>query len=181
MNSETPTSSQEESKAQPTKAPYIPWIRPPPPVLKHAAYFEGILQLRNTLPEVAQWVKDQTRRDNKSLIPKERRVPGGVDFYFSDQHYLQALGKKMQIRWNGEYLVSYTLHTLSHVTSKELYRVTILFKMNQLRKGDIVNVLDRKVAVVQISKQIITKDVKSGKKERWKPSELERYAKMNSE
>ena len=143
--------------------------------LKHSKYFEGNIQLRNPKPEVVQWIKNRTLKDNKALIVKETLVTNGVDLYFSDQHYMQALGKKLRERWPGEYKVSYTLHTVSHVTSKELYRVTILFRMLKFNVGDVIHVDDSSVQVLRIGKQVLTRNTKSGKKKRWKITELERF------
>src|SRR3990172_9559423 len=107
--------------------------------LQNPQYFEGVLQLRNFTPEVLAWVRKRTVLDKRAVISKEARVPGGVDVYFTDQHYMQALGKKLRERWQGEYKVSYRLHTMSHLTSKELYRITILFRMLDFKVGDVVD------------------------------------------
>jgi len=150
------------------------------PLLPHGAYFEGVLQLRNSTPELVQWVQTQTAKDKKSLITKELKIrgnaaniKGGVDLYFSNQHYLQALGKKMREKFFGEYKLSYTLHTRSHITSKDLYRITILFRQAFHKRGERVYIDNEEHEIIQIGRRIITRKIVSGKKQHWTVEEFE--------
>ncbi len=59
-------------------------------------YFEGILQIREAGPEIIEWVYHRIAKDRKARIAKEKKVTNGTDLYLSDQHYLQALGRKLQ-------------------------------------------------------------------------------------
>lgn len=156
------------------------------PTLPHGAYFEGIMQLRNASPELVQWVHLRTAQDKKSLITKELKVrgdaenvQGGVDLYFSDQHYLQALGKQMREKFLGEYKLSYTLHTRSHLTSKDLYRITILFRQSFRKRAEHVRLGEEEHEIVHAGRRIITRNVASGKKTHWRVQDFEAEAKRS--
>ena len=91
-------------------------------------YFEGILQLRETTDEIANWVRNKVQKDAKAVITKEKPVTNGIDLYFNDQHYLQSLGKKLKLQFGGTLTISRRLHTVHKITSKLLYRVSVLYK-----------------------------------------------------
>lgn len=143
---------------------------------KHAQYFEGTLQLRNHTQEVLDWVLNKVEKDKRATIPKASRVRGGgLDLQFSDQHYLQALAKQMKKKWVAEVKISHRLHTQSHVTSKKLYRVTVLFRMLNFKIGDVVDVDGEPLEVIRVDKQVHTKNKKTGKKQRFKIDDFVRY------
>ena len=100
-----------------------------------STYFEGILQIRQGSPELVSWVHKRIKEDGKAKIAKEKKVKGGVDLYLSDQHYLQSLGKKIKEEFLGILKVSRRLHTVNKMTSKLLYRVTVLFQQLPWKHG----------------------------------------------
>jgi len=130
----------------------------------HKEYFEGILQIRGGTEELLTWIRKQIKKDQRSTVTKEKRLKTGVDMYLSDQHYLQSLGKKIKAHFPGILTVSQKLHTLHRVTSKALYRVTVLFRPLSVKKGDIVTVRGEKVEILRIAKRAQVKEVDSGKK-----------------
>ena len=101
---------------------------------KHPEYFEGILQLRNCTNKLVDWVINKIKKDNKAKIAKVKKVKDRIDLYISDQHYLRNLGKKIKENFNGVLKVSRKLFTQERITSKLLYRVTVLFKQIQYKK-----------------------------------------------
>ena len=143
-----------------------PFIRKEP-VARHSEYFEGVLQLRNPNQELLSWVRNQTKKDRRALISKEDEVPGGLDLYFTEQHYLQSLAKKLKERFSGEFKSNRRLQTVSHITSKELYRVTILFRTLKFKYGDVIESPSGKARVLSVGNQVQTQNLLSGRKERW--------------
>ena len=127
-------------------------------------YFEGILQVRNGDKDLLLWIHNRIQVDGKARIAKEKRVKNGLDLYISDQHYLQNLGRKIKEKFSGILKVSKRLHTVDKMTSKHLYRVTVLFKTLPFKRGDIITIHGEKVEILAIGQKAQIKNVKSGAK-----------------
>ena len=128
-------------------------------------YFEGILQLRETPDEVANWVRNKVQKDAKAVITKEKPVANGIDMYFNDQHYLQSLGKKLKVQFAGTLKISRRLHTVHKMTSKLLYRVSVLFKPLPFKRGDIINVHGEEAIVLSVGDKVQIRYLASSKKD----------------
>lgn len=142
---------------------------------KHYKYFEGILQLRNPNDEVINFIEEEFRRQKKPVISKEIKIKGGCDLYFLSRKFLSALGKKLKQKFPGVLKSSATLHTKSK-TGEDLYRVTILFRLLNFKKGDIVKVANEDFEVITVMEnQVMTKNKKSGEKKRFSLEAFEKY------
>ena len=130
----------------------------------HPQYFEGILQLRNPTKEVLKFVKNQIEKRKDLFISKEIELKNGRDLYLSSQKFLRALGLKLQKRFGGQLKTSRKLHTISKKTGKKLYRVTVLFKIPQFKKGDIIKYRGEQIKIKAIGKKIFAQNIKTGKK-----------------
>jgi len=137
-------------------------------------YFEGILQIRNGNNELLDWIYDKIKADKKAKVTKAKKVTNGADLYITDQHYLQNLGRKIQEHQTGILKVSRRLHTQDKVTSRHVYRVTVLFKAVPFKRGDIATVHGEKVQIVYVDKKAQVKDLKTGAK-RFVDLELLKY------
>ncbi len=127
-------------------------------------YFEGILQVRNGSAELITWIHNRIISDGKAKVAKVKKVTNGVDLYMSDQHYLQSLGKKIKEHQAGILKVSRRLHTVDKMSSKLLYRVTVLFKALPFKRGDVITLYGEEVKVLTINGQAQVKILKSGVK-----------------
>lgn len=127
-------------------------------------YFEGILQIRDGTPEIITWVHNRIKTDGKARIAKEKKVTNGIDLYLSDQHYLQNLGRKLKEKFPGILKISMRQHTTDKMTSRLVYRVTVLFKVLPFKKGDILTIHGEQVELLRIANRAQVKDVKSGAK-----------------
>jgi NMD protein affecting ribosome stability and mRNA decay len=130
----------------------------------HKNYYEGILQLRNPNQEVINFVKSQIRKRTDVLITKEKRVHNGIDFYITSQKYLQIIGKKLKRSFNGELKISSKLHTKNRQTSKNVYRVNVLFRLVNCNAGDVLDFRGDKVKILKLGKKILAKNLETGKK-----------------
>ncbi|MEK6849498.1 MAG: NMD3-related protein [Nanoarchaeota archaeon] len=146
---------------------------------KHAEYFEGILQLRNVTQKVYDWVYDTMEKDGKAKVAKEKILKEGYDLYLSDQHYLQALGKKMKMKFPGETKTSMRIHTRDRMTHKALYRVTVLFRGLLFDVGDVLHTDEGDLQVLHIGNRIQVKDLASGKKKEIRIDDADRYARRS--
>ena len=127
-------------------------------------YYEGILQLRNIRDEVIEFAIRRVEKSENAHIAKIKKVTNRIDIYISPQKSLRSLGNKLQKRFGGQITVSTKLHTISRVTSRELYRVNMLFRIPNFKKGDIIEYKGDKIKIISIQKKIFAKDIKTGKK-----------------
>ena len=93
----------------------------------HKEYFEGILQLRNPTDEITNFIMDEMRRRPDVLITKQKKVGDGFDLFFTNQHFLQSLGKQLHTKFFGDLKVSKKLYTRNRQTSRETFKATIFF------------------------------------------------------
>ncbi len=143
--------------------------------LPHSRYYEGILQLRNPTPELIAWVRKTVKAEGKSLICEEKKVTNGIDMKFSSQRYLRALGKRLKERFTGELKLSRTLHTISKVTGKRLYRVTVMFRLLKYKKGMILEIDGEQWQIIAVDHRARIKNLTSGEKKEYALHELDRY------
>jgi NMD protein affecting ribosome stability and mRNA decay len=97
---------------------------------KNPQYFEGILQLRNPNEEVLNFIRNQFKNNSKAWIAKEEGLKTGIDLYISSNKFLLSLGKKLKKSFKGELKTSRKLYTKNRLTSKNVYRVTVLFRLS---------------------------------------------------
>ena len=147
---------------------------------KPSQYFEGILQLRSPTNEIVAFVKEQVVNNGNVHIAKEKKWKNGVDMYFSSQHFMQGLGKKLKDKFHGVLIVSRRLHTQSHLTSKMVYRVSVFFRPLTVLKGDLVKISDESWKVLLISNQAQVQNLVSGEKKWLKLDVLEQLQKVET-
>ncbi len=97
-------------------------------------YYEGILQLRNPNKEVLNFIRNQFKNNKKAWIAKEDELKTGIDYYISSNKCLLTLGKKLKKSFKGKLIISKRLHTRNRMTSKDVYRMTVLFKFDPPQK-----------------------------------------------
>jgi len=142
---------------------------------RKAGNFQGILQLRNPTKELIEWVQKTVAKDNKAAITFTTPVTGGVDMYFSSQKYLRALGKRIAENFKGELKSSRKLWTLDRVTSKEVYRVYVMFKLPSFKRGLAFSADGEKYKIIRVGKVVQVQNLKSGEKEDWKSDRVKKY------
>jgi len=110
--------------------------------LPQSGYYEGILQLRNrknsSYELVLRFVRDSIEKTGKVFISKEKILKDGIDLYISSNKYLVSLGKKLHISYGAEIKMSKKLFSRNRQTSKEVYRVTVLARLQDYGAGDII-------------------------------------------
>ena len=131
---------------------------------KHNEYFEGILQVRNPNEEVLGFIAREVEKKGDVFIAKTKKINNGIDFYISSQRFLRSIGNKLQERFFGHLEVSRRLHTRNRMTSRDVYRVNLLFKMPSFKKGDIVTYKGDEIKIIGMAKKVLAKDIRTGKK-----------------
>ncbi len=121
----------------------------------HDLYFEGIIQIRGNDEEKIAEVADEILRmfeKTSYYISKIEPVRGGVDMYSTNNRMSQRAGKFLYKKYGGEYKESKKLFSLNKQTSKEIFRVNILFRIPEFFKGDIITLKENVLKIVKYSK-----------------------------
>ena len=144
---------------------------------KPPQYFEGVLQLRDVTDEVIDWAHDEIIRVGRARIAKAKEVRGGADIYLSDQHYMQGLGRQLREKFGGILKISGRQFMTDHMTSRQIYRMAVLFKQLPCKMGNIITLHGEEWKVTGLGNQISLQNVKSGKKMRMLADKLGKYMK----
>ncbi len=127
---------------------------------KHIGYYEAILQLRDTQDETRDYVEEEIKQQHIH-VAKTVALRNGVDIYLGDSKFTRNVGKALQLKFGGEYVVTATL--FSKKDGKEIYRLTVLFRGLPFRKGDMIEYKGDPCRVLVLGKEIIIQS-KTGKK-----------------
>ena len=97
----------------------------------HKDYYEAIIQLRPYKKEVLDFVRNKIAKRKNVFISKETELKTGIDLYISSQKFARALGKKLKKSFKGELKTTRKLFSRNRQTSKDIYRVTVCFRLKQ--------------------------------------------------
>ncbi|MDP7180275.1 MAG: NMD3-related protein [Candidatus Woesearchaeota archaeon] len=131
---------------------------------KNNDYFEGTLQLRNPDEKIINYVEKTVKESKKVFIARTVKTTNGVDLYLSSNKFLRSLGNKLKRKFRGELKESPQLFTKNRQTSKNVYRLNVMFRLHGLKIGDIVTVRDERIKITSVKKKVFGKELKTGKK-----------------
>jgi len=100
-------------------------------VLSKDQYFEAKIQLRPFNQEVFDFIMNQIDKRKGVFVSKIDELKTGVDIFMSSQQFARRLGKMMKDKFKGELKITRTLHTQDKMTSRLIYRGTVLFRLKQ--------------------------------------------------
>tara|TARA_Y100000310_G_C20633216_1_gene789752 strand:- start:601 stop:945 length:345 start_codon:yes stop_codon:yes gene_type:complete len=99
-------------------------------------YFEAIIQIRPENDEVINFILKRVEKREGVFISKIDPKKEGVDFYISSQRFATALGKKLKTAFKkGTLKITRSLFSKSRSTGKNIYRVTVLFRVEEKPKN----------------------------------------------
>ena len=96
---------------------------------KHVNYYQGIIQLRPADEKLVKYTLNYLENKEHVSIAKIESLKTGIDIYITSNSAALALGKKLKNAFPGDLKLSRQLHTRDRQTSKDLYRVTVLFRL----------------------------------------------------
>ena len=96
---------------------------------KHQGYFKAVIQLRPASEDLVRFVYDSVKKKQAAWIAREELLKTGTDIFISDRHLALAIGKQLKRQFKGTLTLSRTIHTRDRETSKDIYRVTVLFRL----------------------------------------------------
>ena len=142
---------------------------------KPSSYFEGTLQLRNVNDEVIDFAVSEIENSGVN-IAKTKQFENGIDIYVSRQRFLRTLAGRLRKKFGGQIIVSRKLHTKSSLTSRDLYRVNVLFRLPNFKKDDIIVYKGDEIRIISMGKKIFAKNIVTGKKLNLSYKDLLRYS-----
>jgi len=132
--------------------------------VRHDSYFEGVLQLRNPTQEILDFIKNQVLKSGTVKIARAVNQKNGVDYYMSSMKFLRQLARKLPTSFAGQLKSTRKLFTRKRQTSKNVYRVNIMFRMPSFKKGNVVTIRGTKMKVITIGNRVLLQNVETGKK-----------------
>lgn len=129
----------------------------------HNEYFEGVLQLRYPSEELLDFVDHAITNHGRVRIAKQKKMPDGVDLYLSNQRFLQHVGKQLNKRFSGQLKITTRLFTRDKTTSKDVHRVTVLFRLAQFKRGEAVVISGTSAIIQSIKRRVSLQDPVTGK------------------
>ena len=91
-------------------------------------YFEAILQIRPLDQKVYDYIMDAIENRKGVFLAKKVVKNYGVDLYITSNRFALSLSKQLKKKFDGEVKISRALYGTSHLTSRLLYRVTVLYR-----------------------------------------------------
>ncbi|MFH1592898.1 MAG: NMD3-related protein [Candidatus Woesearchaeota archaeon] len=96
----------------------------------HADYFQAIVQLRPADEELMKFFEKRISKTG-AWISKKKFLKTGVDYYISSNKIARQIGKMMTRSFKGELKESKKLYSRDRQTSKNVYRVTVCFRLKE--------------------------------------------------
>ena len=98
---------------------------------RHAEYYEAIVQIRPAKKEVLDFIFELISARNDVTVSKIEELKTGCDIYLSNQKFARGtLAKQLKKKYkNSKVVISKALYGQHKMTSKLVYRATILFRL----------------------------------------------------
>jgi len=136
-----------------------------------------VLQLRDCSDEIIDYVREQITR-YKIPLAKVMKLKKGIDFYLADNQFTRALGKKLQVKFGGDYNVTASLW--GRKSGKEVYRLTVLFRFIGFKKHDTVEFEGERYKVkLLLGTKLMLQNEKTGQKIQVKYRDIEMVRKIS--
>src|SRR3989344_7790550 len=98
-------------------------------IYTNSRYYEGILQIRPKDDKILDYVYNEIEKAGNVFISREIIKKFGFDLYLTNKFFLVQLGKKLRQKFHGAITKSRSLYKTSRMTSKQVYRTTICFRL----------------------------------------------------
>ncbi|MBI2574285.1 hypothetical protein HYV82_00170, partial [Candidatus Woesearchaeota archaeon] len=130
-------------------------------------YYESVLQLRSLREDIAAFVESEISRSRSKgvFVSSRERVKDGIDYYLSSNKFAVGLGRKLRKRFSGYLKVSRRIFSRDRQTSRDLYRITVLYRPLLVNAGDVVVSGSSIIRVSSVGKKIVGTNLESGKRE----------------
>lgn len=133
---------------------------------KPPSYFEAVIQLRDCKEDVVEflWNAAESQSNPDLFISHINPLKNGWDLYISNNQFAMKIASQIPKKYGGRIQTSSSLFSRDHQTSKNLMRLTVLYRGLDFELGDVL-ALPVKQTVVQVkalSTTIKVFDLKKG-------------------
>lgn len=118
-------------------------------------YFEGVLQVRNPSEEATVFIEKELAKHRDLNIPKVIELKNGTDYYISSNQFVTKLAQKIFEHFGGELKSTSRLFTKNQQTSKNVYRSSVLIKLPEFNKSDIIKSGRRLIQIKDVKGSVI--------------------------
>jgi nonsense-mediated mRNA decay protein 3 len=95
---------------------------------KSGQYYEAILQLRPHDKELKEFVEKQLEKNPDVFVPNKIDLKEGVNYFLTSRKFAIKIGTLLNKSFKGELKVTKKIHTWDRQKSKDVYRITVLFR-----------------------------------------------------
>lgn len=130
---------------------------------KGTHYFEGTLQVRNPTPEIWKFIADFFKSKN-IFLNDEKKMKNGFDIKVTSQKHVQTIGRRLKKEFGGILKISPHIYSQDPITSKQVYRVNVLFEAFPFTIGDAIMKDGVPIKATSLGKINRGIDLRTGKK-----------------
>ena len=136
-----------------------------------STYYEGTLQGRGITAVVEEFIDLAIERGEAhgNFLVRRDKVKDGFDYYFTKNKFVQKLAVSLKTQFGGSSKLSRRLVTRNRQSSKELYRMTILYNSPMFFKGDLIAVGKQVYKIISTQSTITATDLGLGKSVKLSP------------
>jgi len=127
-------------------------------------YYEGILQLRNPNGDIIDFFQGLMSKRPEVFISKTVKLDNGFDIYLSSKKYVRQIGKKLQLKFGGELVVSAEHFSRDRITSRDVFRVSVMYRHYTIKKGDIILFRGEKIKIIHVGKKLHAVNTSTGRR-----------------
>jgi|SRR3989344_3632137 len=98
-------------------------------IFRSDQYYQGILQIRPCNKDVLDFAAEQIKHSKYCELSKLIITKFGYDLYVTSNKFLQVLGNRISNNFKGKIIKSRTLYGKNRMTSREVFRMTICFRV----------------------------------------------------
>ncbi|MBS3163088.1 hypothetical protein J4427_00140 [Candidatus Woesearchaeota archaeon] len=100
-------------------------------IYSNEGYFEAKLQIRPADKKIIDYALSEITKRKNVFIAKEVKLKTGIDFYITSYRFAVSLARNMKRKFGGEIKISRQLYTQHYLTSKLVYRITVLYRVKK--------------------------------------------------
>jgi len=134
---------------------------------KDGEYFQSILQVRNATDEIVLELESLLAQFEKKNVHANKMIKQktGVDLYMTDQAGTKSIAQKLQQKFGGEFSIHPQIFSRDKQTSKDVYRLTVLYRAPKFIIGDVIkDKFGHELEVTSIGSKVYGKYLKNNKK-----------------
>ena len=137
---------------------------------KGTKYFESVFQLRNSTPEILDFIRAEIKKQHVKgiFVNKEIRLDKysdkDIDFFLTDQTYAKTLAEKVRKNFGGIIKKNAQLFSIDWETSKNKYRLNLLLEMPRYAKGDVLKTENGLFKIISIGEKVHVENLKTRSK-----------------